>query len=82
MNEKVRTLPGAIFLRVENIQVVDINGGYKGSIFRRTRLEIYNDFPGRFRLGQEALLVRNLAAKTPFLPFGHASPELAGHKEA
>jgi len=55
-------------LRVENIQAVDIDGGYKESIFRRTRLEICNDFPGRFRLGQEALLVRNLAAKTHVPP--------------
>src|SRR6266487_677594 len=50
---------------------------------RVTRLEIYNDFPGRSRLGQEALSVHTWQRKHPLLPLGqHASPERAGPKEA
>src|SRR5260370_26997400 len=45
-------------------------------------LEIYNDFPARFRLGQEALSVRTWQRKHTFLPLGrNASPERAEHKE-
>src|SRR5207245_10297437 len=41
---------------------------------RVTRFEIYNDFPARFKLGQEALFGSHLAAKTRVPP---ASPRLA-----
>src|SRR5439155_17489330 len=48
---------------------------------RVTRLEIYNDFPARFRLGQEALSVRTWQRKRAFLSIGHASPERAGPRK-